>query len=240
MSDPFFEYFKQERTSISQKLYGIQTPPVKTYVHAPVVELPPPQVPQQKLSDLIAARHSTRDFTNDPLPIGELSTLLHWSCGMIEHQGKVVRPQASGGAKYPLEPYLLVKNVEGLQPGAYHYNIEKHLLEQLTIKDSVEIADMHRAMFNYPFVTTAAATLNLTFIKSRSIQKYGGLAYKLAIAEAGEICQNVYLLSGGLSLGCCALGGGDTKEFYDTFKIDGGNEHFVLGIALGIPSQCSV
>lgn len=233
MNDPFFEYFKRERVNISQQLYGREAPLYKEYVHLQSVSLPPPAVIQDSLAELLSKRHSTREFSENPLLLSALSTLLHWSIGRIEHGGKDTRPHPSGGAKYPIEMYVLALNVDGLEPGSYHYNVKEHSLEILGTHSRKKLQVDAESAFGYPFVVGAAAFLCLTFVKGRSIQKYGAAAYKLGMLEAGHIGQNVYLASGALDIGCCGLGGGDGKEMYELLGIDGGGEHFVYGLMLG-------
>lgn len=230
--DPFFEYFKRERTTVSQNLYG-STPPYKEYPRKKRIALPTPESTLPGIANLLAHRTSTRSFAQDSLPLSTIGSMLYWSLGLIRHEGEQNRPQPSGGAKYPIEAYLIVRSIEDLSPGVYHYNVPGHHLELLSEGDHRK---MIRAEFGYPFVEDAAAILCLTFVKSRSMEKYGGFAYKLGLIEAGHIGQNVYLLSRALQIGCCSLGGGDTETMHETLGIDGGNEHFTYGIALGVPS----
>jgi SagB-type dehydrogenase family enzyme len=237
MNDPFFEYFKRERVNISQQLYGREAPRYKEYIHLPSVPLAPPAVLQDPLAELLSRRHSTREFSTEPMSMQTLSTLLYWSIGKIERGGKDVRPHPSGGAKYPIEMYVLALNVGELESGSYHYNAKEHKLEVLGTHTREKLQVDAQNLFGYPFVVGAAAFLCLTFVKSRSIQKYGAAAYKLGMLEAGHIGQNAYLASGALGIGCCGLGGGDGKEMYKLLGIDGGGEHFVYGLMLGRPAD---
>ena len=47
----------------------------------------------------------------------------------------VAKTSPSGGARHPTEVYPIVLDVEGLEPGAYHYNVRDHTLELLSLGD---------------------------------------------------------------------------------------------------------
>lgn len=231
MSDPFFEHIKRERTNISQRFYGSDTSRFKEYVRMPQIELPEPDRVVDAVSDLLEVRRSTREYSTNPVGLNELATILFWSVGNTEYKtGGDHRPFPSGGRKYPTEAYVIALNIEGIDAGVYHYNARIHVLEQLR---TGSYQDEVTTTFGYPFVRNAAAVLCLTFVKSRPIRKYGGLAYKLGLLEAGHVGQNVYLTANALGVGSCSLAGGDQAETYEMLGIDGGNEHLVYGLALG-------
>lgn len=235
MNDSFFEYFIRERENISQNLYGDSGVRYKEYARFPRTALPDPRELEVSLSRLLAHRHTTRDFSTEQISLADFGTLLHWVIGEVGERpdapnGGKNRPYPSGGAKYPIELYPIVLNVEGVTPGVYHYHVPSHALEQ--ISDTVDPKVLGAPLF-YDFVQGAAAVLCLTFMKSRSVKKYGGLAYKLGMLEAGHVGQNAYLAAEALGLGCCGLGGGDQPLMYSLLEIDGGNEHVVYAVAVG-------
>lgn len=232
-NDSLFAYFEEERDTTSRNLYGHATR-FKEYPRFPRTALPEAPPITTSLSSLLTDRHTTREFTRTPMTLEELSTLAYWTFGNLGERPEtthgVARPHPSGGAKYPIELYPIVLNVEGIDAGTYHYSVPHHALEKLP--NSVSKQDLAQA-FRYDFVADASVIFCYTFMKSRSIGRYGGFAYKVGLIEAGNIGQNVYLASAALNLGCCALGGGDRPLLYDALGIDGGNEHMVYAIAIG-------
>jgi SagB-type dehydrogenase family enzyme len=46
-----------------------------------------------------------------------------------------LRAAPSAGALCPVETYLVVHSVEGIEPGVYHYAVETHELDQLQVGD---------------------------------------------------------------------------------------------------------
>src|SRR5262245_13604868 len=106
----------------------------KRFIGAPVVALPACRPCPTSLGDALRERRSTREFTDRPLALQDLSDLLGLSMGVTgDVLDRDVRRRAhpSGGGLFPIEPYLLVESVEGLRPGVYHYSPVLHQLETI-------------------------------------------------------------------------------------------------------------
>lgn len=216
--------------SLSQNLYA-PTLPHKVYSRHKLIRFPKPSTLTRTLSDTLDERRSDREYSDSPIGMTELGSLLYWSAGeSLNAQGERKRTHPSGGAKYPIEIYAIVRHANGIDVGVYHYNIRDHGLEKISSR--IEMDEIQNA-FGYSFVSNAQVLLVMTFIKSRSIQKYGALSYKLGLIEAGHIGQNIYLTSNALGIGCCALGGGDTPAMHQLLNIDGGNEHICYAVMCG-------
>jgi hypothetical protein len=90
------------------------------------------KLPEPKLSsktsveEALSKRRSVRDYGEDSLSIEEISQLLWSAQGITVKWGGRATPSA--GALYPLEIYVVVGKVKGLEPGLYHYDPEKHLI----------------------------------------------------------------------------------------------------------------
>ena len=86
------------------------------------------------LTQLLELRHSSRIYTQEEMTLEQLSFLL-WSCqGIKSIRGKsyaTLRTVPSGGARHPFETYLIVRKVDALKPGVYHYLPMDHTLEFL-------------------------------------------------------------------------------------------------------------
>ena len=94
--------------------------------------------------DIINTRHSSRVYTQEPMSLLELSYML-WTCqGVKQIRGKkyaTLRTVPSGGARHGFELYFVCQNVEGLNPGTFHYLPMEHrifpLLYSLAMLDSL-------------------------------------------------------------------------------------------------------
>ena len=66
----------------------------------------------------------------------ELAQVLFLTTGITRDRwGQARRSAPSSGALYPIETYAVVHNVEGIDPGVYHYAIPEHALEQVRAGD---------------------------------------------------------------------------------------------------------
>lgn len=180
---------------------------------------------------IAASRVSPDSFAPGPLTLEQFSNLLQLSYGEKNEGAVARRPVPSGGARYPLEMYVLVWNIEGLAPGVYHYNIKEHILEHLFWKDFSK-ADIMRYV-TYPWVESGSALLVMTGAFNRSTQKYGSRGYRYALLEAGHVGQMVYLNAKYLGFNARALGGTNDEALEVLLDINGSEESVAYAIGLG-------
>ncbi len=205
----------------------------KAYPRLPKIVLPD-EKPQADFFDLIMQRHSGRRYDGQPLSLRELSALLRYSCGItgVAEDGLPRRAQASAGARYPIETYLVIfTSGQDLSAGVYHYDVKNHQLDVLWQHGftAEEIANL----FINEFVQNASAAIVLTSVFSRTQNKYGERGYRLILLEAGHIGQNIYLAAEALGWHCCALGGTRDVLVEALLDIDGSTESVVYSLALG-------
>lgn len=205
----------------------------KVYPDAPRVPLPPPRdLANTSLMDVINRRRSLRDYVQTPLPLEDLATLLHSAQGITEPTYPK-RASPSAGALYPLEVYIAVHRVDGLEPGLYHYAVREHALEQL------RAGNMQRplmvACLDQEHAQTAAVVFILSAIFQRERWKYQGRAYRYVLIEAGHVGQNLYLTATALGLGCCAIGAFYDDALNDLLGVDGEREAALYVLTVGKP-----
>jgi SagB-type dehydrogenase family enzyme len=135
-------------------------PNYRDYEDAPVVDLPDVEGDGElgSFADAVGVPHDLAD-PDDPLTKPTLSRLLFYACGKTgtidfgQPQGeKLLKAVPSGGARHPVEAYLAVFDVEGVESGLYHYSVRDHALERLDDADTArEVAagvyDFDRAGF---------------------------------------------------------------------------------------------
>ncbi len=207
----------------------------KRYPSAPRIPLSPPQTEGGALVwDVLRRRRSVRRFGNEPLQEVELSQLL-WAAQGITRMGRGLglRTAPSAGALYPVETYLVVHAVEGIEAGVYHYGVEKHELDQLKVGDfQMEIAqtalDQEMAYWaNVVFVWTA--------VFERPKWKYKQRAYRYVYLDAGHIAQNVALGAVALGLGSCQIAALYDDEVNTLLDVDGVDESAIYMTVVGRP-----
>jgi SagB-type dehydrogenase family enzyme len=182
--------------------------------------------------DLVNSRKSRRKYTSDPLTLEELSFLL-WSTQGVKKVLKsgrgVQRTVPSAGAKSPLETYLVINNVSGLEPGLYRYIAFSHQLMYIKSIDNAE-EKMGELAFDQKFVGKAPVIFCWAAVPYRTEWRYTILSHKFIAVDLGIVCQNLYMACEAVNLGTVAIG------YYEQNKLDNllglnTDEEFVVLIA---------
>jgi len=175
------------------------------------VSLPEPKAGgETNLWKLLLKRRSRRDYTvNKSLRLNDLSALLWATQGLTAQFGDTFfRTAPSAGGLYPVETYLHVRAVDGLEQGIYHFRPGDYDLEFLKRGDFS--AELTEAALQQTVVLSAQVTFIWSAVIARGSWKYNQRAYRYIYLDAGHIAQNLYLAGEVLGLGVCAV-----AAFYD-------------------------
>ena len=191
---------------------------------------------------LTRSRRSNRDYRALALSRREFDALLHTSCGVtgsMPWAGREVKLRAypSSGALYAVEIYPVVFRVEGLEPAVYHYRAVENVLE--VVRPGVDPARVVGAALPVErgMVAGAAALLCLTGCFPRHERKYGEGGYRMLVAEAGHISQNLILGATALGLSARPFGGVFDDLLNRDLGLDGAEEQFLLAVLVGHSSE---
>lgn len=196
-------------------------------------KLPPPKTRAgPSLWTSMGTRRSRRNYAFDPLKQEELSQLL-WAASGITAQahGLPLRTVPSAGGLYPIETYVAINRVHGMEPGIYHYYPPEHSLELLRQGDYSNA--MAHAALDQKMASTACVVLIWTAVVERAKWKYRQRAYRYIYLDAGHIGQNVALAAEGLGLGSCAIGALYDDEVNELVGADGEEETAVYLTCVG-------
>jgi SagB-type dehydrogenase family enzyme len=162
------------------------------------------------LGRAMAERRSKRNFLPDPIPLDDLSFLLWATQGITARlEGYELRASPSAGALYPIETYLAVRDVEGLEPGLWHYHVKDAELELVREGDVAEEA--FRASGDQVMVKLAAVNFIWSALLERCCCKYYERGFRYVYEDVGHISQSLQIASAGLDkVGCAVIG-----SFYD-------------------------
>jgi SagB-type dehydrogenase family enzyme len=192
-------------------LYGgieIVTEDTKPAEQGEWIKLPEPSKKgEMSVEEAIQKRRSIRDYLDKPLKLEHLSQIL-WAAQGITDPVRKFRSAPSAGATYPLEVYVVVKNVEGLKAGVYHYNPDNHSLK--LVKEGDYSYELYKACVNQECVLKAQANIVITAVYERTTSRYGERGIRYVHMEAGHVGQNIYLQATALGIGAVGIG-----AFYD-------------------------
>lgn len=187
------------------------------------------------LLSLLRDRRSARIYTKEPMSVAQLSFLLWATQGVKKLRGKsyaTLRTVPSGGARHAFETYLIVRQVDGLEPGAYHYLPMEHALEFLHPVENLEdtISD---TLDDQTWAAKANVVFYWAMVAYRAEWRYGVFAHRVALIDAGHVGQNLYLACTGLGLGTCGIGAFRHERCNEVFGLDGEGEYVVYTAPVG-------
>jgi SagB-type dehydrogenase family enzyme len=153
-------------------------------------------------------RRSVREFAPSALTLADVSQLLWAAQGITSPDGGRTAPSA--GATYPIELYVVIGDVEGVQPGVFRYLPDRHALVETATDDRRSVlagaALRQDALQSAPLVVVIAAVYH------RTAQRYGARAPRYVHIEVGNVAQNVYLQAAARGLGTVFIGAFDDAE----------------------------
>ena len=208
--------------------------PYKEYPQAPT-RLPLNPQAGRTPADLwqcLARRRSLRHYQELPLSQDELTALVWATQGItLASRNFFFRAAPSAGALYPVETYLAVHRVKGVEPGIWHLQLPEFALELLRCGDFRQ--ELVEAGLSQNFLGTGAVVFIWTGVLNRARWKYRERAIRYLFLDAGHICQNLMLAATALNLGCCPVGAFFDEEVERLLEVDGREEVALYLAAVG-------
>ena len=213
-------------------------PAIKRYPAAGSISLPR-QKYEGSFPEVLLARRTWRRFSRRAVSQADLGMLLGLTWGIhdwleLRGQGRLpLKTSPSGGARHPIEVYVVARAVEGVAPGLYHYAPDRHRLERLRAGASA------RQIVSYlptqTYFGPAAALMLMTAVFGRTQWKYDfPRAYRVVLAEAGHLCQTFCLTATWLGLApFCTMALDDSRIERD-LGLDGVTESILYAAGVGM------
>lgn len=205
-----------------------------------ILILPEPNLKSSiSVEETMLNRRSIRDYTDEALTIDQVSQIL-WAAYGITKEMKTyaflrggLRTAPSAGALYPLDIYVVVGNVNGLDNGIYKYVADGHkLLKKYDQDVRVELAE---AALDQKFIEQAPISLVYSAVFSRTTNKYKERGRERYVCmDLGHSAQNVCLQAVALGLGTCAVGAFDDRMITNTIMLRDEEEPLYI-IPVGYP-----
>jgi SagB-type dehydrogenase family enzyme len=198
-----------------------------------VVHLPEPDSSgKMTVEQALSMRRSVRKFAEQSISMEQLSQLLWSAQGITDKRG--LRTAPSAGALYPLELYIVAKNIDGLASGIYKYMPDNRKLT--LINQGGKIEELSQAAGNQSWITDAAAVVAITGVYERTAAKYGDRAIRYVNIETGCAAENIYLQATAIGLGTTLVGAFADDKVTDVLglKID---EYPLALMPVGYPAK---
>ena len=213
----------------------------KTYPEAPRVALPglpggESGADERDVFEVLERRRSVRAYAPPPLDLAELGALLWSAAGVTaREQGFALRAAPSAGALYPIEHYVAVHHVTGVDPGVYHYAVLDRALELVRGGDTRR--PLAHAALDQRVAAFADAVFIWTAVLARSRWKYGQRFVRYIFLDAGHIAENVALAAVALGLGTCQIAAFFDDEAAALLGVDPDEEPVVYMTTVGRPAR---
>jgi putative peptide maturation dehydrogenase len=197
--------------------------------------------------ELLPRRKTTRSFdTEQTLALDDLSLVLrsvfgvHGSATALPGVVTLKRTSPSGGGLHPVEAYLLVANVDGLEPGLYRYLTETHALELIEdLESAAEARSLGTSfMSGQTYFGSAHVLVVLAARFERNHWKYNAhdKAYPAILMDAAHLSQTLYLVAAELGLGAFVTAAVNTADVDDRLGLDGYREGSLAICGFGPPA----
>ena len=198
---PFYDYTKGE--TLITDLHLMKTyredkePPAlfKRYPNAPTIAL------SEATSSTIPFKKAlSANSENHEIDLQSVSEILRTALGytgIMKLPGvgeSLVKTSPSGGARHPTEGYFINIEVEGIEPGVYHYNVEEHALDFIKNAGKEQILDVfYQANHRPGYRCQAIIALSSRFI--RNMWRYREpRTFRVIFLDLGHVLQTINLL----------------------------------------------
>jgi len=200
-----------------------------------------------ELYAILEKRKTTRSMDRSvPMRLGDLSTILYYTFGchgilpFMDGVAAIKRTSPSGGGLHPTEVYPLVINVNGIQPGMYHYSVERHRLELLVELDE----DTARSWANeftagqiYPSWAHVLFIMTSRFYRHQWKYRKHEKAYSVLLMDAAHLSQTLYLIATELGLGAFVTAAINSDALESRLGIHPYEQGAILVCGCGVPLE---
>jgi SagB-type dehydrogenase family enzyme len=242
---------------IEEKMKALPTtrapPQFKRTAAAAPIRLPAPEIPADwsrgsgdvpsgdTFFETLHARRTHREFAKAAVSLESVSNILQTTWGVQGYVqtnvfGKLpYKTSPSGGARHPIEVYLVALRVKGLNKGIYHYQAKDNHLTKIPGKASARMASAYCA--DQPYFGEAAALFIMTAVFARTMWKYGrARAYRVVLLETGHLGQTFCLTATRLGLAPFTTAALKDSLIEKDLGIDGISESVLYVTGVGVPA----
>jgi len=194
------------------------------------------------LTQTLVGRSTSRSFSEQPVSIEQVSTLLYLTLGYLNERSHVQggdcpesasprRSSPSGGGLNACEGYLYVRNVTGLAPGIYAYYPDEHALG---LRCPLPVAPLGQLLCGQHFINPLPFGLFITSRFDKLWWKYGhSRAYRMAFVETGHVSQTFLMVATALGLNTWLTGALADREVEGLLGLTDASEQPLFFVGCG-------
>lgn len=147
------------------------------------------------VQDVLLRRRTCREFDNRELPLEGFSRLMGYACGKTGELDfgrlgmHLTKTSPSGGARHPIEAYVVVLGVASIAPGLYHYDVQHHAMRLL--REGVFGQEVFELSHRQKGMRGASAVVFFTARWMRHIWKYRyARSYRMVHFDCAHMVQS--------------------------------------------------
>jgi SagB-type dehydrogenase family enzyme len=212
----------------------------KKTVGAESIALPVHETETDSFFQTLHARRTQRKFSAAGVSLESIAKLLQTTWGVQGYiEAKYFGPlplktSPSGGARHPIEVYLMALRVNALDAGLYHYDARDHALERISSAATPQMARAYCA--DQPYVAGSAALFIMTGVFARTMWKYHHpRAYRVVLLDAGHLGQTFCLTATRMGLAPFSTAALKDSLIENDLGIDGISESVLYVTGVGGP-----
>jgi SagB-type dehydrogenase family enzyme len=217
-------------------------------------ELPPPAVKRQSgvprtllpaaddafaLAQVLQRRRTWRRFRRGgAVPVADVATLLGLTWGVQQWTSTALgrlalKTSPSGGARHPIEVYLLATRVAGLRQGWYHYDPDAHALARVGRPSAAATPAAYLPRQQAFGAAPALFVMSAVFARTQWAYPHPR-AYRVVLLDAGHLAQTFCLVATALGLApFCSAALADARLERD-LSLDGITESVIYACGAGL------
>jgi len=228
-----------ERPGPAMGAQDLANEPAAFKIYHTLESIPLPRASRGGFLTAAQAIASTGTITGERADL-DLATIAHLclrSNGILKQwtspSGKEILFRAAGctGARYHLECYLVMGEIDGLAAGIYHYSAFDHSLRQLRSGDFrgnlVEVTGGESATAAAPLIMICTSTF------WRNAWRYQERAYRHVYWDTGTLFSSLLTISSDANIPSRVVVGFDDARVNELIGVDGEREAAVALVALG-------
>lgn len=199
------------------------------------VRLPEPKLPAVPFGEVVVKRRSRRHFSpSRGLDLGVVSALLYSAVGVTSRVDGIygmldypLRASPSAGGLHCVDVYPVAFRVDGLAPGVYYYDYERHGLVSVCSP-----CFFHTLPIVQSEIKNAPLHLILVGDLRRGVWKYGRAFYRMCLLDAGAVAENIHLAATAMGLASVIVAGIEREKAQKALGLEEG-EIVIAAVSVG-------